>query len=100
MRVAVIDTGVDRRHPDLLGRVVDSANFVERGEAGFDEDPHGTAVAGVVAALLLRHVPGLAPQQLAQIAAASARPAAADAAARIVDTCAALAQASGQPACR
>ncbi len=253
VRVAVIDTGVDRRHPDLLGRIVDSANFVERGEAGFDDDAHGTAVAGVVAArnglgvapeaelvalkacwhpapgaqamcsswtlaravdhamrsgaqvmnlslsgpvdplltrllvtahgrgttivaaaadgdagpgfpaslgqalavvasdargrvlprawgarstllaapgvevvttvprqghalqsgsslaaahvsgvaaLLLQHVPGLAPQQLAQIVAASARPAAADGAARIVDVCAALAQASGQPACR
>jgi subtilisin family serine protease len=56
-------------------------------------------VSGVTA-LLLQHVPGLAPQQLAQIVAASARPAAADAAARIVDACAALAQASGKPACR
>jgi subtilisin family serine protease len=59
IRIAVVDTGVDRRHPDLQGRVTESANFVEHGEAGFDDDAHGTAVAGIVAA---RGGLGVAPE--------------------------------------
>ncbi|MGQ0591796.1 MAG: S8 family peptidase [Gammaproteobacteria bacterium] len=50
IRVAVIDTGADRSHPDLRGRIVATANFVEGGESSFARDPHGTAVAGVIAA--------------------------------------------------
>jgi subtilisin family serine protease len=50
VRVAVIDTGVDTEHPDLQGRVVRTANFVEGGEDTFTQDNHGTAVAGVIAA--------------------------------------------------
>ena len=49
--VAVVDTGVDVGHPDLAGRIVKVANFVERGERSFTRDVHGTAVAGVVAAV-------------------------------------------------
>lgn len=50
VRVAVIDTGVDRRHRELRGSVVRSANFVEHGDASFDDDRHGTAVAGIIGA--------------------------------------------------
>lgn len=50
VNVAVVDTGVDTDHPDLHGRVVKIANFVERGESSFTRDRHGTAVAGVIAA--------------------------------------------------
>lgn len=49
--VAVVDTGVDVGHPDLAGRIAKVANFVERGERSFTRDVHGTAVAGVVAAV-------------------------------------------------
>jgi hypothetical protein len=49
--VAVVDTGVDVGHPDLAGRVVRADNFVDRGERSFTRDVHGTAVAGVVAAV-------------------------------------------------
>jgi Subtilase family len=50
IRVAVVDTGVDTRHPDLAGRVVKQQNFVDdRGDAL--RDRHGTAVAGVIAAV-------------------------------------------------
>lgn len=49
--VAVVDTGVDVGHPDLAGRVSKVANFVERGERSFTRDVHGTAIAGVVAAV-------------------------------------------------
>src|SRR5438132_5856961 len=50
VKVAVVDTGVETNHPDLRGRVVATANFVEGGEQTFDQDSHGTAVAGVIAA--------------------------------------------------
>src|SRR5688572_8864025 len=50
VRVAVIDTGMDTRHPELQSRVVGIRNFVDRNTQGFNEDVHGTAVAGVIAA--------------------------------------------------
>ncbi len=48
--VAIIDTGADRAHPDLIGQIANTANFVEGGEATFGHDLHGTAVAGVIGA--------------------------------------------------
>ncbi|MGI9232126.1 MAG: S8 family peptidase [Woeseiaceae bacterium] len=48
--VAVIDTGIDTNHPDLLGRVTGVHNFVDRSSRQFRADVHGTAVAGVIAA--------------------------------------------------
>ena len=50
VRVAVIDTGVARDHPGLHGRVVATQNFVEDGERSFEQDRHGTAVVGIIAA--------------------------------------------------
>lgn len=47
--VAVLDSGVDRTHPDLKGIVVESKNFV-RGEGTRDLVGHGTHVAGIIAA--------------------------------------------------
>ena len=49
MRIAVIDTGVDRAHPDLKGRISVARNFVAD-DPSFDTDIHGTAVAGIIAA--------------------------------------------------
>ena len=49
VRVAIIDTGVDATHPDLAGRVVKQENFVDGSKSG--RDRHGTAVAGVIAAV-------------------------------------------------
>ncbi|MBL8361223.1 MAG: S8 family serine peptidase [Rubrivivax sp.] len=49
--VAVIDGAVDRRHPDLAERVRTQADYVGASQpesAGID--PHGTAVAGIIAA--------------------------------------------------
>jgi hypothetical protein len=52
--VAVIDTGVDARHPVFQGRVAPGRSFVVSGNADVepwhDIDGHGTAVAGVVLA--------------------------------------------------
>jgi subtilisin family serine protease len=50
VRVAVIDTGVDFQHPDLLGRIAKANDFVHQRNATFAADIHGTAVAGVIAA--------------------------------------------------
>lgn len=49
VRIAIVDTGVDRTHPDLASRIVEARNFVDA-DARFDSDIHGTAVAGIIAA--------------------------------------------------
>jgi subtilisin family serine protease len=46
--IAVIDSGVDARHPDLQGQVELQQNFVD--EKPPPPEPHGTAVAGIAAA--------------------------------------------------
>jgi hypothetical protein len=48
VRVAVVDSGVDVRHPDLAHQVELQENFVGDGDA--PAELHGTAVAGIVAA--------------------------------------------------
>ena len=48
--VAVIDTGIETKHPDLKGRVAKTENFVDGGAQSFAQDRHGTAVAGVIGA--------------------------------------------------
>lgn len=48
--ITIIDTGADKNHPDLKGRIGQIRNFVEGGEESFSEDLHGTAVAGIIAA--------------------------------------------------
>ncbi len=49
--VAVVDTGVDTAHPDLVGRVRLTRNFVDADASQFRRDRHGTAVAGIIAAV-------------------------------------------------
>jgi subtilisin family serine protease len=49
--IAVIDTGVDTAHPELAGRIKLTRNFVDNDMGRFQLDRHGTAVAGVIAAL-------------------------------------------------
>jgi subtilisin family serine protease len=50
VRVAVIDTGVDTRHPDLAGRTYATRNYIDDDAASFHADRHGTQVAGLIAA--------------------------------------------------
>jgi thermitase len=51
--VAVVDSGVDLGHPDLVGRLRDDGrDFVDDDEDPSDENGHGTNVAGIVAATL------------------------------------------------
>ena len=60
-RVAVIDSGIDARHPDLAGQITVNRNFVA-GQSLIAEQ-HGTAVAGIIAAKADNHIgiAGVAP---------------------------------------
>jgi hypothetical protein len=49
VKVAVIDSGIDGMHPDLVAKIADSKSFV-RGSALTDQQGHGTFVAGLIAA--------------------------------------------------
>lgn len=49
--VAVIDSGVDGRHPQMQGKVATGRDFLDRQATGaFDCVGHGTAVASIIAA--------------------------------------------------
>ncbi len=48
--IALIDTGVDMDHPDLIGKVGFNKNFVSDISSSFFNDKHGTAVAGIMVA--------------------------------------------------
>ncbi|WP_107079887.1 type VII secretion-associated serine protease mycosin, partial [Micromonospora sp. MH33] len=49
--VAVVDSGVDRSHPQLAGRVLDGVDFLDPGGDGTrDCAGHGTGVASIIAA--------------------------------------------------
>ena len=62
VRVAIVDSGVDEQHPDLLGQVALAANFVD-GRPALAE-AHGTGVAGIISARADNGVGivGIAPQ--------------------------------------
>jgi subtilisin family serine protease len=48
--VAVVDTGVDPEHPELAGRVLRGFNVASPRRSAVDDNGHGTAVAGLIAA--------------------------------------------------
>ncbi|MCK5253497.1 MAG: S8 family peptidase, partial [Thermoplasmata archaeon] len=56
VRVGVIDTGIDKDHPDLEENIVDGINYVIKGKGKLktdnwnDGNGHGTYVAGIIAA--------------------------------------------------
>ncbi|MEM3695536.1 MAG: S8 family serine peptidase [Candidatus Bathyarchaeia archaeon] len=53
IRVAVIDTGVDWRHPDLIGNYIPLGyDWVNNDADPMDDNGHGTHCAGIIAATL------------------------------------------------
>ncbi len=52
VRIAVVDTGIDSRHPDLKSKISAQADFVNDDRVAEDDDAgHGTHVAGIAAAV-------------------------------------------------
>jgi subtilisin family serine protease len=51
VKIAIIDTGCDKDHPDLIDNIKGGVNFVNGPGSKWDDDNgHGTHVAGIVAA--------------------------------------------------
>jgi thermitase len=48
--VAVIDSGVQGSHPDLVGSVIDGPDFIDGDLTPNDQEGHGTNVAGIIVA--------------------------------------------------
>ena len=63
VRIALIDTAVDARHPDLSGRIVRSRSFIGANRGSGGSQRHGTAMAGLIAAVANNHIGivGIAP---------------------------------------
>ena len=62
--VALIDTGVALRHPDLQGRRIERRNVVDSDETAYEGDLHGTQMAGVMVATVNNAlgIAGIAPE--------------------------------------
>jgi subtilisin family serine protease len=50
VRIAVVDTGAEKDHPDFKDQLLETANFVDGSDRTFSHDRHGTAVTGVIVA--------------------------------------------------
>ncbi|OQR57391.1 hypothetical protein CDB3_07440 [Bacillus sp. CDB3] len=50
VKVAIIDTGIDSKHPDLQKNYIGGYDFVDNVKNPEDDGGHGTAVAGIIAA--------------------------------------------------
>jgi hypothetical protein len=50
VRVAIIDTGVDLNHDDLASNIIAHANYIKK--TPYRAELHGTAVAGIIGAVL------------------------------------------------
>ncbi|WP_018759361.1 S8 family peptidase [Paenibacillus terrigena] len=65
IRIGVIDTGVDYRHPDLRHSLMRGINLLNRNMLPYDDNGHGTHIAGTIAAAnQLKGIIGVAPRAL------------------------------------
>jgi hypothetical protein len=80
VEVALVDTGVDRAHPDLAGRVRGLHDLVGARGSAHMGDRHGTEVAGVIAAVGNNHlgIVGIAPKATLSVYKACWQPAGTD----------------------
>lgn len=63
LKVCVIDSGIDRTHPDLIANYGGGYDFVNGDSDPSDDNGHGTHVSGTIAAVLNgAGVAGVAPQ--------------------------------------
>lgn len=51
VKIAVIDSGINKDHPDLESNIVGGISFIENANYWDDDLGHGTSVAGVISAL-------------------------------------------------
>jgi subtilisin family serine protease len=72
LRVALIDTAVDVDHPDLRGRIAGSHSYLPAGSSPQASLRHGTAMAGIIAAVANNHlgIVGIAPEARVEVYAA------------------------------
>lgn len=52
VKIAIIDTGVQRDHPDLKNNIIQGYDFVNDDNDATDDNGHGTHVAGIISATL------------------------------------------------
>lgn len=65
VKVGVIDTGVDFHHPDLRHSLLRGINLLNRSKLPYDDNGHGTHIAGTIAAANSMHgMIGVAPRAL------------------------------------
>lgn len=65
IKVGVIDTGIDFKHPALRGSIIPGINLVNKGMPPSDDNGHGTHIAGTIAASNPSHgMIGVAPNAL------------------------------------
>lgn len=48
VKIAVLDSGIDKNHKILKGKIKDEYNAIDESEPAIDEIGHGTAVSGVI----------------------------------------------------
>jgi len=51
VNIAILDTGIDLDHPDLIGNIGGGINIINSRKSANDDNGHGTHVAGTVAAV-------------------------------------------------
>lgn len=51
IKLAILDTGIDLDHPDLMNNIKGNINLIKPKKSGDDDNGHGTHVAGIAAAM-------------------------------------------------